>query len=171
MTSPSLEYREIPLTKGQVAIVDADNYDCLNKWSWHAHYVEGLRGFYAARGIIRSGKYFMILMHRQILGLPPGDPRTGDHKDPSKTLDNRRENLRIATRIEQACNRRKRSDSSTGYKGVTAFQNKNGVVYIAQIQIDGRHIYLGRRKTAKSAHEELYIPASIKYHGEFHRSE
>ena len=30
--TPSPLYREIPLTKGQVAIVDADNFEWLNQW-------------------------------------------------------------------------------------------------------------------------------------------
>ena len=36
MTTPSGEYRIIPLTQGQVAIVDAADYESLMRWKWQA---------------------------------------------------------------------------------------------------------------------------------------
>ena len=36
MTTPSEPlYREIPLTQGQVALVDAADYEWLMQWEWH----------------------------------------------------------------------------------------------------------------------------------------
>lgn len=47
-----------------------------------------------------------IMMHRQILGLKPGDPRTGDHKNRNR-LDNQRSNLRIISHAAQMQNQGK----------------------------------------------------------------
>ena len=33
--TPSQSYREISLTRGHVAIVDASDYEWLMGWSWH----------------------------------------------------------------------------------------------------------------------------------------
>jgi hypothetical protein len=107
-------------------------------------------------------------MHRQILGLEKDDPRQGDHKEPRNTLDNRRKNLRIApSQSENNYNQRKHSNNTSGYKGVTYhIQTK---AWMAQIQVNGKYIYLGYRDTAEAAWRELYVPAALKYHGEFAR--
>lgn len=39
----------------------------------------------------------------------------------------------------------------------------------AQIVVDRKTIYLGTRKTAELAYNELYVSAALKYHGEFAR--
>lgn len=37
MTTPSPElYREIPLSRRMIAIVDAADYEWINQWKWHA---------------------------------------------------------------------------------------------------------------------------------------
>jgi hypothetical protein len=38
MTSPSLDYRLIPLSQGQFAKVDAADYEWLNHWKWNARW-------------------------------------------------------------------------------------------------------------------------------------
>jgi hypothetical protein len=38
------EFRQIPLTKGYYAIVDAENYEWLMQWKWHA--LAGKHTFY-----------------------------------------------------------------------------------------------------------------------------
>jgi hypothetical protein len=100
-------------------------------------------------------------MHREILGLKKGDIHTGDHRN-HDTLDNRRSNLRIATRVEQQRNKRKNSKNTSGFKGVYP-KNKG---YAAAIKVGGKQIYLGTRKTAEAAHV-LYREAALRLHGEF----
>lgn len=72
MTTPSEEYRTIPLTKGQVAIVDAADYEWLSQWNWYANYSKTTKHFYAM-------KWPSTAMHRLILGLRAGNPLHGDH--------------------------------------------------------------------------------------------
>ncbi len=108
MTTPSEEYRLIPLTKGQFAKVDTADYDWLMQWKWCATWVQSTNSYYAMRSV-RIGprcenKKRPVLMHRQILGLEPGNPLTGDHIW-HDTLDNRRSQLRVATQMENNKNK------------------------------------------------------------------
>ena len=61
--------------------------------------------------------------------------------------DNRFENLREATHIQNCRNRKINSDNATGFKGVTY----HGTRFIAQISIDGVQKYLGIFYTAQEA--------------------
>lgn len=155
-------YRFIPLTQGQCAVVDAADYEWLAKWNWYAKWENTSGSFYAARNSrVGEGKPHIIRMHSQIMGLSYGDYRTVDHCDSHATLDNRRSNLRIATKAEQSRNTIRSNPS--GYKGVTPIGNK----WQAQIGVQGGKVHLGYRATAEEAHFELYVPAAIKHHGEF----
>lgn len=86
------DVREIPLSNGGVALVDAEDYEWLSRWKWKRHV-----GGYACRtGWDKvERKWLCILMHRFIV-LPPEDIEV-DHKNRNR-LDNRRCNLRPATR-------------------------------------------------------------------------
>ena len=170
MTDPSTSlYREIPLTRGQLAIVDADNFEWLSKYKWCAMWNKGLRGFYAVRISSRKdGPRHLILMHREILGLAYGDEREGDHVDPAKSLVNTRSNLRFATRMQQQWNQRRMSTNTSGYKGV--WLSAQSGKYHAAISVNGKSKYLGRRDNPKDAFA-LVCAAAEKYHGEFARTE
>jgi hypothetical protein len=69
---------------------------------------------------VRNGYAYRegLAMHRLILGLSLGDPDQIDHINGDK-LDNRRSNLRIATRSQNLANQQKsRGATSSRYKGV-----------------------------------------------------
>ena len=171
MTSQDQEYRMIPLTQGQWAIVDVSDYEWLSRWKWCAHWDKHMKGYYAERAERESdGKLMHIKMHRQILGLKRGDGLHGDHAL-HNTLDNRRMvdgkvNLRIASPGQNGYNCKKRPHNTSGFKGVS----KIGNVYRATIRVDGNYVYLGCRPTAELAYRELWLPASERFHGEFARS-
>lgn len=61
--------------------------------------------------------------------------------------DNRIENLRLATKSQNAKNRSKRKNSSNNYKGV----QKSGNGWIAVLQKDGEKCYLGYFKNEEDA--------------------
>jgi len=50
--------REIPLTQGQVAIVDDEDYEWLSQFKWYAKWCPEIRGYRAAHNIFlpRTGK-------------------------------------------------------------------------------------------------------------------
>src|ERR1035437_5666546 len=77
--TPITEYRTIPLTQGQVALVSLHRYDELSRYKWHARWSKRTKSYYAKRNSRIGGKHITILMHRSILGLEFGDVRLGDH--------------------------------------------------------------------------------------------
>lgn len=88
-----------------------------------------------------------------------------DHIDLDK-FNNRRLNLREATRSQNQINHRIHSNNTTGFKGVSFRRNK----YRAMIMADGKSIELGYFDIPEEAHE-AYCKAAIKYHKEFARFE
>ena len=116
--------KKITLTQGKEAIVDDDDYEMLMEYKWCAQKrITGI--FYVARSTPKdsSGKQkILLLMHREITNAPKG--MEVDHIN-GNPLDNRKENLRICTNQQNAMNRGKRSDNTSGYKGVSYKKKKS----------------------------------------------
>lgn len=101
---------EIPLSRGKVALVDDEDY-ALAAHRWYAvpkHRAGGPPLWYA---YLRDGTF----MHRLIMGAQPGQEVDHINHD---GLDNRRGNLRLATRSQNMMNARPKHALSK-YKGVT----------------------------------------------------
>ena len=154
--------RLIPLTKGMHAIVDAADYKWLMQWKWNASWNQTVNGFYAKRG---GGGGPTTQMHRVILGLEKGDGKKGDHKNQC-TIDNRRKNLRDASNPQNTQNQGRRSDNTSGYKGVDFHQGSGK--WRARIVVGGKRESLGLFWTKEEAYA-AYCAAAIKYFGEFAR--
>jgi hypothetical protein len=153
----------IPLTRGQVTIVDASDYVWLTQWNWYAHLDTSTGSFYAARRTFVAGKKERIFLHRELLGLGFDKSYEGDHKD-GNTLNNRRFNLRRATRTENRRNSGIQKNNRSGVKGV--IWHKSSQRWVARIGVDGRKIYLGSFRTISSA-MLAYRAAVVQYHGDF----
>src|SRR6266550_1150106 len=105
------EFRQIPLTKGYYAIVDAENYEWLMQWKWHA--LAGKHTFYAARSTRRiNGRKTMVLMRRAIMSTGKG--MQADHKDGSGLM-NCWDNLRVCTFTQNNRNVRPQKNTSSRY--------------------------------------------------------
>jgi hypothetical protein len=147
--------RFIPLTRGQVAIVDVDRYEWAMRWLWHAHY----NGFaYYANRVGRSGEPKSVFLHRQIAGEPEGE---ADHIN-GNTLDCRAQNLRACTRQQNRLNRGPCSSNTSGFVGVTRFGSK----WRVEIGVNGKNLYLGRFDNKEDA-IAARVYAELTYFGEF----
>ena len=124
--------------KGLYALVDVEDFEELNQFSWHV-YGDANLGYYAQRHSrkkdVTNG---MIYMHRQIACAPKGIQV--DHKN-HNTPDNRKANLRLVTVSQNLQNQRCIKGGSSKYKGVTWHRQKKK--WQAQIGINGKYTYLG----------------------------
>jgi len=154
-------FRRIPLTQGKYAIVDPEDYERLNKYKWHVQ--RGANTYYACRNSRIGKKRVSIKMHRQILN--PPDHLLVDHIN-RNGLDNRKANLRPATRSQNSMNKPfiKTKPSSSKYRGVS--WSKSQKKWNVQIGLNGQHKFIGyfhdQIKAAKA-----YDKAARKYHKEF----
>jgi len=107
--------KQISLTQGQFATVDDEDFEWLNQWTWYAVHEKPFARckrdgtFYAIRATkLFNDKNSTVPMHRQILGLKPGDRRKVKHIN-EKALDNRRCNLKIVStrrsRLKDLCDK------------------------------------------------------------------
>jgi len=91
---------------------------------------------------------------------PPG---IIDHINRDKT-DNKLSNLRVCSKSENAANSKRRSDNTSGFKGV--FFNKNLGVWTAKVQKNGRIFYVGSFNSASDA-AAAYQSNAQRAFGEF----
>jgi hypothetical protein len=132
--------KEIKLTQGQVAIVDDEDYEYLNKVKWYAQWAVGTKSYYAMR---RKG-LTCELMHRAIMNNPSG--LLVDHIN-HETLDNRKDNLRIVTSSQNSLNRK---IMSTNKSSVTGVVSRRGIFEVA-IGENGKIKHIGTFKTLEAA--------------------
>lgn len=154
--------KKIKLTRGQFALVDDANYNWLNQWKWYASKEES--GFYAVRNSsLKKGKRHQIRMHRLILGLEYGDSQQTDHQN-HNTLDNRRDNIRIATSNQNGRNTKSHQDSTSQFKGVSWYKRLKK--WQAAIYLNGKLKHLGFFTLERDA-ALAYNKVARKYFGEF----
>jgi hypothetical protein len=157
---------EIPLTQGQVAIVDDVDADLANvKWCAQKNHKSNV--FYASRGIKTPRGQRLEQMHRVILERMIGRPlckgEIVDHVDENGTR-NVRSNLRLANHKQNMRNRGAYSVNSSGFKGIG--WDKQNKKWRARIRANGKLIHLGLFDDPAKAHA-AYCEAARKYHGQF----
>ena len=158
--------REIPLTRGYVALIDEVDFELVSKYSWQAfvkkHTVYALTSIFPKKGM---GGRRGLRMHRLIMDAPGG--QWVDHIN-GNGLDNRRSNLRFCTPSENTINSGMRRDNTSGVKGVLWVKRFNR--WYAVISKDKVHIHLGSFRD-KSDAIAARKRGEIKYFGEFVRKE
>lgn len=150
--------KEIRITRGQIALVDDNDFDSLSKYRWYC-LVQGKQR-YAVRCETKTGR--KISMHREIMGFPNS---LIDHIN-RNGLDNRRSNLRLASKSENARNSHRSRTAKSGYRGVYFYKHGNPKKWNARIMINCQEISLGYFKTPEEG-AIAYNSAAQKYHGEF----
>lgn len=143
---------------GIETVVDEEEFLKLPPQKWIARRAEDGR-------IYIYGKYGAL--HRQLMRMIKGDGLHVDHIRPNSTLDNRMNNLRVATAAQNNANRGKNKNNTTGFKGVTWSPRRKK--YQAQIFVNRKCLFLGRFETPQAAHQK-YSEAAVKYFGEFART-
>lgn len=149
----------IELTQGKRAIVDEADFNFLDQWKWFVRNDNGR--FYASRKASGPGERKNISMAQVIMDTPAG--MDTDHVN-GNTLDNRKSNLRIATRQQNIFNTSARKKSTSKYRGVSWY--KRGKSWGARIGINGKLIWLGFFKNEIEAAKVWNIKAKELF-GEF----
>lgn len=157
----------IELTLGYVTVVDDEDAD-LEAISWSAHVKQHL--VYASHSSYpngANGKKVTLYLHRLIVERVAGcvlpSSQWIDHED-GDPLNNRRSNLRLATRSQNQANAKMYKNNKSGFKGVI----KEGDHFRAKIVKDNRKYNLGKFDTVIDAHE-AYKAAALELYGEFAR--
>lgn len=152
--------KAIPLTKGFQALVDDADWPRLMLHSWYA--LEGKSGVYAAcRVSDGGGKSHIVLMHRMIMDNP--EKLHVDHKN-HNTLDNRRDNLRVATPRQNQHNSRKNEAKTSQFKGVYWLSSRNR--WVSDITLDTGRKRIGSFRSELEAARAYDAVARAEF-GEF----
>jgi hypothetical protein len=147
--------KRIRLTKGYETIVDDEDYDFLNRHSWY--FAHG----YAVRTIYDNGKPYQLRMHRLLIDVPDG--LDTDHINRNR-LDNRKSNLRSATRSQNVANTFVEKQNRSGYKGVS--WKKSNHKWCTQIRAKNKVIHIGLFIDIRDA-ARAYNEAAKQHFGEF----
>lgn len=152
--------------KGYVALVDDEDFEELNQFSWCAvrggQWSYSQDNFYAVRAKLCSdGVQRVVRMHRELLNASKG--AIIDHIN-HNSLDNRRENLRFCTCTENLHNSRPSKYGTSKFKGV--HRGSSYRKWCACIKIDSKVIKLGRFIDELEA-AKAYDVAAKEHFGEF----
>lgn len=153
---------EIKLTRGKVALVDADDFERISKYKWFAQYDKKRDRYIAVREIDRHGKRRVVSMAREIMSFPK---EMIDHIN-HNPLDNQKHNLRTCSNAENLRNRKGTvKNSSSLYLGVS-FCKQTGKWKARIKDAFGKNHWLGRfvcEKSAAIARDKI----AIRLHGDF----
>lgn len=150
---------EIPLTQGQIALVDDEDVELLGDYRWQASWSRKTKTYYASRANHKNGERGTLAMHRVIMGAKRG--QMVDHIN-HDTLDNRRSNLRFCTNAENVRNGSRHQRNHL--KGV--YHRAPTHKWAARISLNGKAINLGYFDTEEDA-GKAYDRAAIEHFGEF----
>lgn len=132
--------KKITLTRGYSTLVDNEDFD-LSYYKWHFH--DSGKG-YAASSFEKKENHSKTFLHRVVFermssaSIPSG--MEIDHIN-GNSLDNRRSNLRMVTSSQNKFNKPKKSNNTSGYKGVS--WHKSSQKWRAEITVSGKRNFVG----------------------------
>lgn len=152
----------IPLTQGKMALIDDEDLERCLAHKWCAFQPKRRPGaWYAVTGIRKpDGRKTTMALHRFLMGNPKG--MDVDHRD-GDGLNNRRLNIRVATRSQNIANQVRRSHGKSRYKGVS---KTTGGKYFSYIKPKQEYIYLGVFSSEREA-AQAYDCAAVLHFGAF----
>ncbi|MEK6291064.1 MAG: HNH endonuclease [Paraburkholderia tropica] len=145
-SSDSFALMPVRLRNGGVAHakVDRDTLDAFGGWSWQvtAH----SKGYVRRTRLVsnKPRKFVTVYLHRAIMECPEGYEVDHINGDP---LDNRRANLRIVLRKQNAQN----ISAVRGRAGHRGVESNVWGRFMARAQCNGKRVYLGVFATAEEA--------------------
>lgn len=146
--------------------VDDSDYEFVSKF-YLLVAIDSKNGLPYAYGRFRmKGRRVRWAVHRMVMGVPPDHPQEVDHIEPKATLDNRKQNLRFASRSQNNANRRLFKNNTSGYRGVSRDKGK----WAAILYKDSKRFMLGRFDDPAEAYE-VYRKAKIEAFWEYARVE
>lgn len=152
---------ELTLTNtDKVAIIDADDYERVIAYNANWYLKATKNNQYVCCSKNR------VPLSRFILNVHDYNYPFVDHKN-SNTLDNRKENLRLATDSQNGGNSRIAKNNSSGFKGVH-YQSKGKRRWIASLTNNKKFMYLGCFYSAIEAAKAYDLKAKELF-GEFAR--
>jgi|GEM_PF-1036263 hypothetical protein len=155
--------KEIKLTKGQIAIVDDEDFEDIKIYKWEAKIRKARKQsyVYVERRIYCKGKEHRILLAREIMKPKKNEIVIHINRNP---LDNRKINLRIVDRSQLVASR-ELLRGTTILHGVTKSKNLK-YPYIARIQFRGDRLNIGNFSTEIDAAIARDL-AAIEIHKDF----
>lgn len=154
--------------KGYKVLIDDEDYKWLmSLGTWR---VVNNKGYlYVVRSVWDNDKGYTTkrYMHREIMSFPEGIVDHINHN----TLDNRKENLRLATVQQNQCNRKPVGGKKySDYKGVS-YCNKEKIIKrwkaSIQLKIDGKRVTKSKFFHTEKDAALWYNEKAIELHGEF----
>lgn len=155
----------ITLSNGETTLVSPEDYTRFCRFRWHKH----SKG-YAVRYMRFSNGTRLLYMHRLVAGVSGswGKYYVADHANGDR-LDNRRENVRVATVAQNSRNRRPKEDCTSAYKGVWHEpQSSRSKPWRASITFEGVKYNLGNHASEKEA-ARAYDRAALELFAQYAR--
>lgn len=143
--------------EGLHALVDAGDFESLSRHRWYLAKV----GYAVANIRDDSGKRRVVYMHHLVIDA--NDGRERDHINGDK-LDNRKSNLRVATRSQNNANSGPRKHNLSGVKGLRWLPAQGK--WQARLTVGGTSRHLGNFDSLNEA-AEAYRSAAVEAFGEF----
>lgn len=157
------EYLELDTFQRVSFLIDKDDYERVKDYKWYAYKKRPTSNYYVCADKTINKTKIKISLHRYINGCVKGDSVIVDHIN-GNTLDNRKSNLRRATKEQNQRNCKTQYNSLSGRKGVR--KHKLCDKWQARITVNNREIYLGLHSTFEEACKARE-KAEDKYFGEF----
>lgn len=143
-----------------VSFVDDDKFEYLSQFNWNVSESKG-NLYLVARQVYPDDKLRKVKIHQLVMWPYDSINYVIDHKD-RNTLNNTKDNLRLATWTENNHNRKPQSNKAVPYKGV----HRSYKGFRAEIMANGKRIGFGGFKTPEEAALKYNELARI-HHGEF----
>ena len=154
------DYTILYTKKNEIIYIDTEDYAKIENYFWHIKPDSGYVATSFKYEVDGKIKQKNILLHRFIMGEPNA---LVDHVHDDRKWDNRKDNLRVATKSENAINSPPRKKNISGCTGVT--KTKSGT-WRARIQVNGKEKLLGTFKNIEDAIKARKDAEKI-YYGEF----